>query len=188
MFAVVGIGAVVYGARTWMPDLASRHGAGIDAMLRYLLVTVGALLLVCYLVLAYFIWRGSGRSGIGQRLASRRVEIGLSVALGVGMAVIAEGGVLAIGMPVWAEYFDVVAAGRCRRSSRSPRSSSCGTSAIRGRTASSAAPIPDESTTRPTRSGSIKTDPNAKDDIVTLNDITVPLRAARCAFDCTRRT
>src|SRR5947209_5236238 len=109
MFAAVGVGAVLYGARAWMPQLASRHGAGIDAMLNYLLVTVGALLLVSYLLLAYFIWAGSRRSDIGKRLASRKLEIGLSVALGLGMAVIAEGGVLAIGMPVWSEYFDAAA-------------------------------------------------------------------------------
>ena len=30
----------------------------------------------------------------------------LSATLGLGMAVVAEGGVIAIGMPVWAEYFD----------------------------------------------------------------------------------
>src|SRR5262245_48261697 len=105
MFAGVGIVAVAYGARAWMPDLASRHGAGIDAMLKYLLVSVGAMLLVSYLVLAYFIWQGSRRAEIGARFATRRMEIGLSIAFGVGMAVVAEGGVLAIGMPVWSEYF-----------------------------------------------------------------------------------
>src|SRR3982751_2694566 len=83
MFAGVGIGAVVYGGRTWMPDLASRHGAGIDAMLRYLLVATGAMLLIGYLVLAYFIWRGSRRPAIGARFASRKVEIALSVTLGL---------------------------------------------------------------------------------------------------------
>ena len=108
LFAGVGIGAIVYGWRTWLPDLASRHGAGIDAMLKYLLTTVGALLLAGYLLLAYFIWRGSRRSAIGARLATRRLEVGLSIAFGVGMALLAEGGVLAIGMPVWAEYFDSV--------------------------------------------------------------------------------
>jgi hypothetical protein len=39
MFAATGIGGVVYGARAWMPELASRHGAGIDAMLTYLLIS-----------------------------------------------------------------------------------------------------------------------------------------------------
>jgi len=88
--------------------LASRHGAGIDAMLHYLLVTVGALFLTACLTLAYFIWRGSRREQIGSRLATRRTERLLSAVLGVGMAVIAEGGVLAIGIPVWSEYFDAV--------------------------------------------------------------------------------
>ena len=43
---------------------------------------------------------------VGPRFASRRTERLLSASLGIGMAVIAEGGVLAIGMPVWSEYFD----------------------------------------------------------------------------------
>ena len=78
LFAGLGVGGVVYGARTWMPVLASRHGAGIDAMLNYLLVTVGGLFLVSYLALAYFIWRGSRRTEIGPRFASRRTEVLLS--------------------------------------------------------------------------------------------------------------
>lgn len=108
LFAGTAIGGIVYGTRTWMPALASRHGAGIDAMLHYLLTTTGALFLVGYLVLAYFIWRGVGRLRIGPRFAPRKVERALSVGIGLGMAVIAEGGVLAIGMPVWREYFDAV--------------------------------------------------------------------------------
>ena len=105
LFATVGIAGVAYGARSWMPELASRHGAGIDAMLHYLLVTVGALFLTGHLVLGYFIWRGARRREIGPRLASRRTELVLSGALGLGMALIAEGGVVAIGVPVWTEYF-----------------------------------------------------------------------------------
>jgi cytochrome c oxidase subunit 2 len=179
MFALVGVGAVVYGARTWMPDLASRHGAGIDAMLKYLLTTVGALLLVSYLVLAYFIWGGTRRTGIGQRLASRRVEIGLSVALGLGMALIAEGGVLAIGIPVWDEYFAStppadavqieVTAQQFMWNVRYP-----GPDGKFGRTD----PRRIDDTTNPL--GIDRSDPNAKDDIVTLNEITVPFgRAVR---------
>ena len=106
LFAGTAIVGVFYGARSWMPALASRHGAGIDSMLHYLLVTTGALFLAGYVALAYFIWRGSRRDVIGPRLAQRRTELILSVALGIGMALVAEGGVIAIGMPVWAEYFD----------------------------------------------------------------------------------
>ncbi len=106
LFGMVGIGGVAYAARSWMPALASRHGAGIDSMLNFLLVTVGALFLTGHVVLGYFVWRGSRRAKIGPRLASRKFELLLSGALGLGMALIAEGGVVAIGMPVWAEYFD----------------------------------------------------------------------------------
>ena len=179
MFAGVGIGAVVYGARQWMPDLASRHGAGIDAMLTYLLVAVGAMLLVSYLVLAYFIWCGSRRSTIGPRFATRRTEVALSVALGLGMAIVAEGGVIAIGMPVWAEYFDAtppadavtieVTAQQFMWNVRYP-----GRDGKFGRT--DARRVDD--TTNPL--GLDRTDPDGKDDIVTLNEITVPFgRAVR---------
>ncbi len=106
LFAAVGIGGVIYGAQRWMPALASRHGAGIDAMLNYLLITVGALFLIGHVVLGYFVWRGCRRSKIGPRFATRRVEVTLSAALGLAMAIVAEGGVVVIGMPVWAEYFD----------------------------------------------------------------------------------
>jgi cytochrome c oxidase subunit 2 len=179
MFAGVGVGAVVYGARKWMPDLASRHGAGIDAMLQYLLISVGAMLLVSYLALAYFIFRGTRRGAIGPRFATRKTEIVLSVTLGLGMAVIAEGGVIKIGMPVWAEYFDAtppadavtieVTAQQFMWNVRYP-----GKDGKFGRT--DAARIDD--TTNPL--GMDKNDPDGKDDIVTLNEITVPFgRAVR---------
>src|SRR5205085_12124552 len=108
LFAGTALVGVWWGARSWLPSLASRHGAGIDAMLNYLLVTVGALFVAGYVALAYFIWKGSRRDVIGPRFASKRTERLLSARLGLAMAVIAEGGVLAIGMPVWAEYFDAV--------------------------------------------------------------------------------
>jgi cytochrome c oxidase subunit 2 len=106
LFAGLGFGGVWYGAGTSMPELASRHGAGIDAMMNYLLVTVGALFLTGYVALAWLVWTGARRNSIGPRLASRRTELVLSAVLGLGMALVAEGGVLAIGIPVWAEYFD----------------------------------------------------------------------------------
>lgn len=106
LFAVLGIGGVTYGSRIAMPSLASRHGAGIDAMLNYLLITTGVLFAVGYCALAYFIWAGVRRGRIGQRLASHRNELWLSGTIGIAVTLIAEGGVLAIGMPVWSEYFD----------------------------------------------------------------------------------
>ncbi len=105
LFGLVGLLGVAYGARSWFPELASRHGAGIDVMLNYLLISTGGLFLVGHLVLAVFIWQGTHRAQVSRRAASSRAERRLSVALGMLMALIAEGGVLAIGIPVWGEYF-----------------------------------------------------------------------------------
>ena len=105
MFALVGLIGVGYGSRSWYPELASRHGVGIDAMLNYLLVTTGALFLVGHIVLAVFIWQGTRRPVVLHREASPRAERVWSIALGILMAGIAEGGVLVIGIPVWGEYF-----------------------------------------------------------------------------------
>ena len=105
MFGLVGLVGVVYGARSWFPDVASRHGVGIDAMMNYLLLTTGAMFLIGHIVLAVFIWQGTRRDTVAHRQASSRMERNWGVALGVLMAVVAEGGVLAIGIPVWGEYF-----------------------------------------------------------------------------------
>ena len=174
LFAAVGLGGIWYGARRWMPDLASRHGAGIDAMLLYLLVSVGGLFLAGHLALAWLVWRGSRRDQIGQRLASRRSEIVLSGLLGLGMAIIAEGGVLAIGIPVWVEYFDAVppadavvievTAQQFMWNVRYP-----GPDGRFGRTDPS---LVDEATNA---LGVDRTDPAGRDDIVTINEIAVPV-------------
>ena len=177
LFAGTALVGAWYGGRTWMPSLASRHGAGIDAMLHYLLVTVGALFVSGYVALAYFIWRGSRRNAIGPRFASRKTEIILSTALGLGMAVIAEGGVIAIGMPVWSEYFDAappadatvveVTAQQFMWNVRYP-----GPDGVFGRTD----PRLVDDTTNPL--GRDPSDPAGTDDIVALNDITVPFGRA----------
>jgi cytochrome c oxidase subunit 2 len=75
-------------------------------MLKYLLVTTGTLILVAFAGLAWLVWRGGRRAGFTRRLAARRTEAAIALGLGVLMAVVAEGGVLAIGLPVWHEYFE----------------------------------------------------------------------------------
>ena len=105
LFAVLGVGVIALGGREWLPALASRHGAGVDRMLGYLLLTTGGLLLVGHIVLAVFILRYAGRPKVTHRLASPKAERGWSIALGLLMTIIAEGGVLAIGLPVFEEYF-----------------------------------------------------------------------------------
>ncbi|MDX1382292.1 MAG: cytochrome-c oxidase [Thermoanaerobaculia bacterium] len=105
MFAILGVGVVAAGGRQWLPALASHHGAGIDRMLQYLLLTTGALLLVGHVVLAWFVFRFSRQSRVSHRLASPKAERAWSIALGLVMTVVAEGGVLAIGLPVFQQYF-----------------------------------------------------------------------------------
>jgi cytochrome c oxidase subunit 2 len=104
-FATLGVGVVALGLRGWMPPLASRHGAGVDRMLAYLLLTTGGLLLIGHLVLAFFIFRYGGVERVSFRMASPRTERRWGLALGLLMTVIAEGGVLALGLPVFDEYF-----------------------------------------------------------------------------------
>jgi cytochrome c oxidase subunit 2 len=173
LFAVAGFGGVAYGARVWMPALASRHGAGIDAMLSYLLVTVGAVFLAGYVALAWLIWTASRRQAIRSRLATRGAELTLSGVLGLGMALVAEGGVLAIGIPVWNEYFDAslpadaviveVTAQQFMWNVRYP-----GADGRFGRTD----PRLVDDTANPL--GIDPADSSGRDDVVTLNEIAVP--------------
>lgn len=105
LFAGLGIWVFAFGSRRWLPELASRHGAGIDAMLNYLMTTTGTLLLIGHLLLAFFVFKFARSGPISHRLSSARIERGWGLALGLVIAVVAEGGVLAIGLPVFHEYF-----------------------------------------------------------------------------------
>lgn len=105
LYLATGLLGVAYGARAWLPPLASRHGAGIDAMLTYLLVTVGVLFLIGHITLGFLIWRAARQQRVTYRLATRKAEWALSGALGLLVVSIGEVGALAIGIPVWNEYF-----------------------------------------------------------------------------------
>lgn len=103
---LVAVAAVMLGARRWLPPLASEHGIGIDFMLHYLLLTVGALLVIGHLALGYFILRFGGQERPTFRLASFRTERRWSLIPVVLLALVAEGGILVIGLPVWAKFYD----------------------------------------------------------------------------------
>jgi cytochrome c oxidase subunit 2 len=105
LFVAVGIGGVWYGARPWLPLVASRHGAGIDAMLIYLLFAAGSLFFIGHLTLGYLVWRAARRQRVTHRLAEPKTEWMLSASLGLLVVTVGEVGVLAIGIPVWNEYF-----------------------------------------------------------------------------------
>lgn len=101
--------AVALATRRWLPPLASDHGAGIDRMILYLLFTVGGLFVVGHLTLGYFIWRFSREGRPTYRLASLNAERNWSLIPVVLMTVIAEGGVFALGLPVWQEFYAAAA-------------------------------------------------------------------------------
>jgi cytochrome c oxidase subunit II len=179
LFAGLALGGATYGLGITMPPLASRHGAGIDTMMNYLLLTTGALFVAGYVALAYFIWTGARRSRIGQRLTNRRTELVIAGTIGLGVALIAEGGVLAIGLPVWADYYQTatpadavrieVTAQQFLWNVRYP-----GPDGQLGRTISALI----DDATNPI--GQDRTDPAGRDDILTQNEITVPVgRAVR---------
>ncbi len=103
---LIPVAAVVLGIKFWLPPLASEHGAGIDKMFRYLYVTVGALFLIGHVVLGYFIFRFSRQRQISFRLGTLKSERNWSLIPAVVMAAIAEGGILVLGLPVWAKVYD----------------------------------------------------------------------------------
>ena len=87
---------VALGLRTWLPPLASDHGAGIDRMLKYLLISVGALYVIGNVVLGYFVWRFCRQGRVTLRMASRRAERRWSILSVAIMLVVAEGGVFVL--------------------------------------------------------------------------------------------
>ncbi len=171
---LIPIAAVALGARRWLPPLASEHGEGIDRMIRYLLVTVGALLVVGHLVLGYFIWRFSREEPVSFRLASPQAERRWSMIPIVLMTLVAEGGVFTLGLPVWAKYYasappaDAIAvevtAEQFAWNIRYP-----GEDGVFGRT-------DPRLITLDNPLGLDKNDPAAKDDRVLLGTITLPVR------------
>jgi cytochrome c oxidase subunit 2 len=91
------------GARDWFPITASEHGAGIDSMLSYLLLAAAGLLFLGHFALGYFLWRFGGAPASIYTPATAQQEKRWAIVPAVLMGLIAEGGVLVIGMPVWAK-------------------------------------------------------------------------------------
>ena len=105
---LVPLAAAGVGLRGWLAPLASEHGAGIDLMLRYLLLCAGALLVVAHLALGYILWRFGGQPRVSFRSATPRQERTRSLIPIVLMTLIAEGGVFVIGLPVWGKFYGAI--------------------------------------------------------------------------------
>jgi cytochrome c oxidase subunit 2 len=110
--AVWGLGlaaAALALSRRWMPELASEHGAGIDSLLHFHLVSTGIMLLAGHAMLGYCLWRFGRARPVTGPPPSPRAERRSWIATAVWMTVIAEGGVVALGLPVWDRYFGTTA-------------------------------------------------------------------------------
>ena len=160
------------GLRSWLPPLASEHGAGIDRMLKYLLVSVGTLYVIGNGVLGYAVWRFSRQGRVTMRGATQRAERRVSIIPVVIMTLVAEGGVFVLGLPVWGKYYgpppaDVitieVTAEQFAWNVRYP-----GPDGKFGRTAP-------QLITWDNPIGLDKKDVSARDDIILLNDIHMPV-------------
>jgi cytochrome c oxidase subunit 2 len=101
----LGIGVFVLGARRYLPEVASEHGKGIDVMLIYLLVTTGVLIVIGHLVLGYFVFRFSRVAHVSPTLPGASAQKFWSVAPAVLMTLVAEGGVLVLGIPVFGQLY-----------------------------------------------------------------------------------
>ncbi|MDP7033207.1 MAG: cytochrome-c oxidase [Planctomycetota bacterium] len=107
LFFVLLVIAVVggFGFKTWLPPVASEHGAVVDKVIRYTLLTTGLVFVVGHLILAFFIVKYSrDERGTAKRL-SPGVEARWALSVAFGMSIIAEVGVLVIGMPAWAAVY-----------------------------------------------------------------------------------
>jgi len=103
----VAFGLVFYGSGSWLPPLASRHGGGIDRVLVYLMSAAGGMFLIGHLVLAYCVLRFCRTGPVTHRRSSPKVEWRWSIILGIVMALIAEGGVLVLALPILGDIYDV---------------------------------------------------------------------------------
>ena len=89
----------------WMPPVASRHGVGVDGVIRYLLRATGPVLVIGALVMAWFLWRYGRGLATASPTTNARAEVWWSVVPVIGMMAITEVGVVFKGFPVWEEIY-----------------------------------------------------------------------------------
>lgn len=99
------IGSVVLTLRGWFPTLASEHGAGLDRLNIYLLTSTGAILVIGHFLLAYLIFRFTNQGRVSFHHANSKREKFWLFAPMILIGLIAEGGVLVMGMPVWSQVY-----------------------------------------------------------------------------------
>jgi len=89
----------------WFPPVLSAHGRGIKHMLDYTLAVTGAFFVAGHLVLAWLVVRSIRRPANPEAPPTLRAQRVVGIVPAVLMAIVAEGGVMALGLPVWDEYY-----------------------------------------------------------------------------------
>ena len=98
-------------ARPWIAAAGSQQGLGVDDVINYVMRATGGILVVAAGAFIWFLWRyGRGKPTLSP-VASRRAERWWSVGPVLGMALIAETGVMIKGMPVWKRVYGPAPAG-----------------------------------------------------------------------------
>ena len=96
LFTVVGF------SQDWKPTVASQHGVGVDGVIGYLLLTTGAILIIGTIVFVAFLWKYGRGLPTGSPQTSHRTERRWTLVPIIGMAAVAEIGVLVKGVSVCA--------------------------------------------------------------------------------------
>ncbi len=94
-----------YMAKDWLPEVATKHGEGVDGVIRYIIMATGIIFVIGHAALIYMIWRFGGSKETSHFRASRKVEWIAALVPVFLMAGIAEVGVLVIGQPVWEQLY-----------------------------------------------------------------------------------
>lgn len=110
LFTGIALLTLVGFSRNWMPPVASRHGAGVDGVVRYLLLTTGTIVFIGATALVVFLWRYGRNRPTASPVLRPRTEYWWSLVPVLGMALIAELGVLLKGLPVWEQVYGDVPA------------------------------------------------------------------------------
>jgi len=102
-FGLITIVTVALFCLPWRSEVASEEGKGIDAVITYLLVATGLLVVLGHYVLIRFLWRGDG--GKEYTRPAARVEWMWGIIPVVLMLLLSEAGVLVVGAPTWKKLY-----------------------------------------------------------------------------------
>jgi cytochrome c oxidase subunit 2 len=106
--AIAGLTVYGFASRSWLPAVATEHGSGIDGMIHYLLVATGVIFVLGHVVLGWFVWRFRADKKSLYAPESRKAEWIWTLVPVLSMALIAEFGVLILGLPVWGKVYGPV--------------------------------------------------------------------------------